>query len=112
MTGSECTTAFNLFCTFQPVVVSYLDISETASDAWSTDVMPSDTDRLQEIDTDDTGSMTTARSDDTARSEVDGDVFTIPSVAATSASSASASNFGWYSPDFLPYGKNSTKETL
>ncbi|GIY04819.1 GTPase-activating protein and VPS9 domain-containing protein 1 [Caerostris darwini] len=48
-----------------------LDTSETASqsDAWSTDVLASDTERLQDIDTDDTASV--ARSDDTARSEVD-----------------------------------------
>ncbi|KAG1677973.1 GTPase-activating protein and VPS9 domain-containing protein 1 [Nymphon striatum] len=57
---------------------SFLDISETASDAWSTDVLPSDTDR-QDVDTDDTGSVTTAKSDDTARSEVDVDVFAAPS---------------------------------
>lgn len=48
-----------------------LDTSETASqsDAWSTDVLASDTERLQDVDTDDTASV--ARSDDTARSEVD-----------------------------------------
>ncbi|GFY72679.1 GTPase-activating protein and VPS9 domain-containing protein 1 [Trichonephila inaurata madagascariensis] len=51
-----------------------LDTSETASqsDAWSTDVLASDTERLQDIDTDDTASV--ARSDDTARSEVDGEL--------------------------------------
>lgn len=50
---------------------SLLDASETASqsDAWSTDVLASDTERLQDVDTDDTASV--ARSDDTARSEVD-----------------------------------------
>lgn len=48
-----------------------MDASETASqsDAWSTDVLASDTERLQDVDTDDTASV--ARSDDTARSEVD-----------------------------------------
>ncbi|XP_047101988.1 GTPase-activating protein and VPS9 domain-containing protein 1 isoform X3 [Schistocerca piceifrons] len=46
-----------------------LDISETASEAWSTDVMASDSERMTEVDTDDTASV--ARSDDTARSEVD-----------------------------------------
>lgn len=46
-----------------------LDISETASEAWSTDVLASDSERLTEVDTDDTGSV--ARSDDTARSEVE-----------------------------------------
>ncbi|CAL1292355.1 unnamed protein product [Larinioides sclopetarius] len=53
-----------------------LDTSETASqsDAWSTDVMASDTERLQDIDTDDTASV--ARSDDTARSEMDGELAT------------------------------------
>ncbi|KAF8788397.1 GTPase-activating protein and VPS9 like protein [Argiope bruennichi] len=53
-----------------------LDTSETASqsDAWSTDVLASDTERLQDIDTDDTASV--ARSDDTARSEVDGELAT------------------------------------
>ncbi|KFM80019.1 GTPase-activating protein and VPS9 domain-containing protein 1, partial [Stegodyphus mimosarum] len=51
-----------------------LDTSETASqsDAWSTDVLASDTERLQDVDTDDTASV--ARSDDTARSEVDGEM--------------------------------------
>lgn len=58
----------------EPQNLSLLDTSETASqsDAWSTDVMASDTERLQDVDTDDTASV--ARSDDTARSEVDGDV--------------------------------------
>lgn len=53
-----------------------LDISETASqsDAWSTDVLTSDTERLQDLDTDDTGSV--ARSDDTTRSEIEGEQFT------------------------------------
>ncbi|XP_069695345.1 GTPase-activating protein and VPS9 domain-containing protein 1 [Periplaneta americana] len=46
-----------------------LDVSETASEAWSTDVLASDSERLTEVDTDDTGSV--ARSDDTARSEVE-----------------------------------------
>lgn len=44
-------------------------MSETASEAWSTDVLASDSERLTEVDTDDTGSV--ARSDDTARSEVE-----------------------------------------
>ncbi|XP_066584150.1 GTPase-activating protein and VPS9 domain-containing protein 1 isoform X2 [Prorops nasuta] len=46
-----------------------LDISETASEAWSTDVLASDSERLTEVDTDDTSSV--ARSDDTARSEIE-----------------------------------------
>lgn len=46
-----------------------LDVSETASEAWSTDVIVSDSERLTEVDTDDTASV--ARSDDTARSEVE-----------------------------------------
>ncbi|XP_054272396.1 receptor-mediated endocytosis protein 6 homolog [Macrosteles quadrilineatus] len=46
-----------------------LDVSETASEAWSTDVVASDSERLTEVDTDDTASV--ARSDDTARSEVE-----------------------------------------
>ncbi|XP_011314268.1 GTPase-activating protein and VPS9 domain-containing protein 1 [Fopius arisanus] len=46
-----------------------LDVSETASEAWSTDVLASDSERLTEVDTDDTASV--ARSDDTARSEVE-----------------------------------------
>ncbi|KAM0728580.1 GTPase-activating protein and VPS9 domain-containing protein 1 [Formica fusca] len=46
-----------------------LDISETASEAWSTDVLASDSERLTEVDTDDTASV--ARSDDTARSEIE-----------------------------------------
>ncbi|XP_015600361.1 GTPase-activating protein and VPS9 domain-containing protein 1 isoform X3 [Cephus cinctus] len=46
-----------------------LDVSETASEAWSTDVLASDSERMTEVDTDDTASV--ARSDDTARSEVE-----------------------------------------
>jgi hypothetical protein len=34
-----------------------LDMSETASEAWSTDVMASDSERLTEVDTDDAGSV-------------------------------------------------------
>lgn len=45
---------------------------DTASQAWSTDVLASDSERLQEFDTDDAQSVT--RSDDTGRSEVDGDM--------------------------------------
>ncbi|XP_052119444.1 receptor-mediated endocytosis protein 6 homolog isoform X1 [Frankliniella occidentalis] len=48
---------------------SLIDMSETASEAWSTDVLASDSERMLEIDTDDTSSV--ARSDDTARSEVE-----------------------------------------
>ncbi|XP_022162230.1 GTPase-activating protein and VPS9 domain-containing protein 1 [Myzus persicae] len=46
-----------------------LDINETASEAWSTDVFASDTDRLAEVDTDDTASV--ARSDDMLRYELE-----------------------------------------
>ena len=42
---------------------------ETASEAWSTDVLTSDSERLQEFDTDDSQSV--ARSDDAGRSELD-----------------------------------------
>ncbi|XP_051165679.1 GTPase-activating protein and VPS9 domain-containing protein 1 isoform X2 [Leptopilina boulardi] len=52
-----------------PVESSQLDVSETASEAWSTDVLASDSERLTEVDTDDTASV--ARSDDTARSEIE-----------------------------------------
>lgn len=48
---------------------STLEVADTGSDAWSTDVAASDNERLQDVDTDDTGSL--ARSDDT-RSEVSG----------------------------------------
>ncbi len=34
-----------------------LDVSETASEAWSTDVLASDSERNTEIDTDDTASV-------------------------------------------------------
>ncbi|XP_065209586.1 receptor-mediated endocytosis protein 6 homolog isoform X2 [Planococcus citri] len=50
---------------FSPLV----DISETASEGWSTDVVVSDSDRVTEVDTDDTASV--ARSDITTRSEVE-----------------------------------------
>lgn len=54
----------------EPVAQQLLDVSETASEsAWSTDVLASDSERLTEVDTDDTASV--ARSDDTARSEID-----------------------------------------
>lgn len=54
----------------EPVVQQLLDVLETASEsAWSTDVLASDSERLTEVDTDDTASV--ARSDDTARSEID-----------------------------------------
>lgn len=53
-----------------------MDVSETASEAWSTDVLTSDSERLTEVDTDDTASVarsddtaSVARSDDTAHSE-------------------------------------------
>lgn len=42
---------------------STLEVADTGSDAWSTDVAASDNERLQDVDTDDTGSL--ARSDDT-----------------------------------------------
>ncbi|XP_045595997.1 GTPase-activating protein and VPS9 domain-containing protein 1 isoform X2 [Procambarus clarkii] len=42
---------------------------ETASEAWSTDVLASDSERMTEFDTDDAQSV--ARSDDTGRSEVE-----------------------------------------
>ena len=47
-----------------------LDVAETASEAWSIDVLASDTEslRLAELDNEDTGSV--ARSDDTTRRQV------------------------------------------
>ncbi|KAK4303813.1 hypothetical protein Pmani_024199 [Petrolisthes manimaculis] len=45
---------------------------ETASEAWSTDVLASDSERMTEFDTDDAQSV--ARSDDTGRSEVEVDL--------------------------------------
>lgn len=36
---------------------STLDVSETASEAWSTDVLASDSERMTEVDTDDTASV-------------------------------------------------------
>ncbi|XP_043577726.1 GTPase-activating protein and VPS9 domain-containing protein 1 isoform X1 [Bombus pyrosoma] len=55
--------------TSESVPQAVLDVSETASEAWSTDVLASDSERLTEVDTDDTASV--ARSDDTARSEIE-----------------------------------------
>ncbi|VVC30572.1 Hypothetical protein CINCED_3A019626 [Cinara cedri] len=52
-----------------PVNQQSSDINETASEAWSTDVFASDTDRLAEVDTDDTASV--ARSDDMLRYELE-----------------------------------------
>ncbi|XP_076061882.1 GTPase activating protein and VPS9 domains 1 isoform X2 [Oratosquilla oratoria] len=48
---------------------SEVETFETASEAWSTDVLASDSERMTEFDTDDAGSVT--RSDDTGRSEVE-----------------------------------------
>lgn len=53
--------SFQAFCCQQ--LQSALEIGDTGSDAWSTDVTASDNERLQDVDTDDTGSL--ARSDDT-----------------------------------------------
>ncbi|XP_078044558.1 GTPase activating protein and VPS9 domains 1 [Augochlora pura] len=59
----------NLPATSESIPQAALDVSETASEAWSTDVLASDSERLTEVDTDDTASV--ARSDDTARSEIE-----------------------------------------
>lgn len=61
-----------------------IEASETASEAWSTDVVASDSERMTEVDTDDTCSV--ARSDDTARSEVEsrGDPDEMPSSGGSS----------------------------
>ncbi|XP_017887031.1 GTPase-activating protein and VPS9 domain-containing protein 1 isoform X1 [Ceratina calcarata] len=58
-----------LSTTSESMPQAMLDVSETASEAWSTDVLASDSERLTEVDTDDTASV--ARSDDTARSEIE-----------------------------------------
>ncbi|XP_076183626.1 GTPase activating protein and VPS9 domains 1 isoform X2 [Ptiloglossa arizonensis] len=58
-----------LSTTSESMPQTILDVSETASEAWSTDVLASDSERLTEVDTDDTASV--ARSDDTARSEIE-----------------------------------------
>ncbi|CAK9813080.1 GTPase-activating protein and VPS9 domain-containing protein 1 [Anthophora quadrimaculata] len=58
-----------LATTSESMPQAVLDVSETASEAWSTDVLASDSERLTEVDTDDTASV--ARSDDTARSEIE-----------------------------------------
>lgn len=42
---------------FQNANFGLVDISETASEGWSTDVVVSDSDRVTEVDTDDTASM-------------------------------------------------------
>lgn len=63
----------------ETLLFQLIEASETASEAWSTDVVASDSERLTEVDTDDTCSV--ARSDDTARSEVEsrGDPDDLPS---------------------------------
>lgn len=43
--------------TSESVPQAVLDVSETASEAWSTDVLASDSERLTEVDTDDTASV-------------------------------------------------------
>ena len=73
--------------------VSGVDISETASEAWSTDVLASDSerDRLAEVDADDSASV--ARSDDTARSEpaaAPGSPALKPSASAPAVAAAAA----------------------
>ncbi|XP_076233243.1 GTPase activating protein and VPS9 domains 1 isoform X2 [Calliopsis andreniformis] len=66
---SEQNPASVLPATSESTPQAALDVSETASEAWSTDVLASDSERLTEVDTDDTASV--ARSDDTARSEIE-----------------------------------------
>ena len=56
----------NFYCV--PIILYFfLDVAETGSEAWSIDVLASDTEslRLAELDNEDTGSM--ARSDYTTR---------------------------------------------
>lgn len=80
-----------LSTTSESMPQAVLDVSETASEAWSTDVLASDSERLTEVDTDDTASVaryyniikakslwgvhyrthSVSRSDDTARSEIE-----------------------------------------
>lgn len=43
--------------TSESIPQAVLDVSETASEAWSTDVLASDSERLTEVDTDDTASV-------------------------------------------------------
>lgn len=62
-TGNSCSLAGNS-SSVSGGVAGTLDASEVASEAWSMDVTASDSERLQDVDTDDTGSI--ARSDDTA----------------------------------------------
>lgn len=46
-----------LSTTSESMPQTILDVSETASEAWSTDVLASDSERLTEVDTDDTASV-------------------------------------------------------
>ena len=59
----------------QNIFQTALERAETASqsDAWSTDVLSSDTERLQEFDLDETGSITRSEDSNTARVENDSD---------------------------------------
>jgi hypothetical protein len=56
------------------------DVSETASEAWSTDVVTSDTERMAEVDTDETSSV--------ARSEADSEQDSTTSMLAVNAGSS------------------------
>lgn len=56
------------------------DVSETASEAWSTDVVTSDTERMAEVDTDETSSV--------ARSEADSEQDSTTSLLAVNAGSS------------------------
>lgn len=85
-----------------------LDASETASEAWSTDVLASDSERLTEVDTDDTASVArwelvanfrltrlslivfASRSDDTARSEIEVEARSETEAAEETSSHAAA----------------------
>lgn len=46
-----------LWCFTDLIFKQLIDISETASEGWSTDVVVSDSDRVTEVDTDDTASV-------------------------------------------------------
>ena len=58
------------------------DVSETASEAWSTDVITSDTERMAEVDTDETSSV--------ARSETDANESNEQDSSTTSSTTSSA----------------------
>ncbi|RWS15868.1 GTPase-activating protein and VPS9 domain-containing protein 1-like protein [Dinothrombium tinctorium] len=86
------------------LIQSTLDASETASqsDAWSTDVLTSDTERLQEFDMEETGSIT--RSDDSNLTRSELEVEDTLASGAVGGDNGVLQNFIYFDEDFSKDG--------